>query len=344
MLSALILAAPAAADTTLVGKWNLDEGAGTSAADSSGYGNNGTLYGGLQWVPGHWGGALSFGGVDGVVDVPDSSSLESTTTGVSVSAWVKSSGSPGAFKYVIAKGASGCLAASFGLYTGPSGGLIFYVSSNGGTAFTLSPDAGTGIWDGQWHHVAGVFDDAAVRLYVDGVQVGSGTADTTPISYGLSTSNDLLIGNYGGCYGLDFSGSIDEPKVWMRALSAAQVNADRTMYTFQGFFDPVANAPTLNSVKAGSAIPVKFSLGGDYGLQIMASGSPSSGPVACNSQAPVDPIDETLTASNSSLQYDSTTGDYTYVWKTDKSWSGTCRQLTATLNDGQQHYAFFEFK
>ena len=48
------------------------------------------------------------------------------------------------------------------------------------------------------------------------------------------------------------------------------------IYNWSGFFPPVDNLPALNSVKAGSAIPVKFSLGGDKGLNIFAAGYPKS--------------------------------------------------------------------
>src|SRR5262249_27214781 len=51
---------------------------------------------------------------------------------------------------------------------------------------------------------------------------------------------------------------------------------DSVLYTFSGFFQPVDNLPTVNSVKAGSAIPVKFSLDGNQGLNIFAAGSPTS--------------------------------------------------------------------
>jgi hypothetical protein len=143
---------------------------------------------------------------------------------VTVSAWVSSTSSPGNFKYIAANGASGCSAAAWGLYTGANGGLEFYVSSNGGLTYAISPDAGTGIWDGQWHSVVGTFNGSSVDLYVDGREVGSGTANTTPIDYGLPTSSDLMIGNYAGCSGLDFSGKIDEVHVFNRALGAQEIH------------------------------------------------------------------------------------------------------------------------
>ena len=55
------------------------------------------------------------------------------------------------------------------------------------------------------------------------------------------------------------------------------------------------------------------------------------------------PIEETVTAGNSSLQYDPGTQRYIYVWKTDKAWAGTCRQLIVKLIDGTEHSALFQF-
>ena len=115
-------------------------------------------------------------------------------------------------------------------------------------------------------------------------------------------------------------------------------------YNFAGFFQPVDNLPVFNVVQAGRAIPVKFSLSGNKGLGIFAAGSPSSGPVACNSSDPASDLTETVTAGGSSLSYDPTTDRYIYVWKTDASWAGTCRQLVVELNDGTIHRANFKFK
>ncbi|HKO59785.1 MAG TPA: PxKF domain-containing protein [Pyrinomonadaceae bacterium] len=115
-------------------------------------------------------------------------------------------------------------------------------------------------------------------------------------------------------------------------------------YNFAGFFQPVDNLPTLNVVNAGRAIPVKFSLSGDKGLGIFAPGSPSSGTIACNSSDPATILEETVTAGGSSLSYNPITDVYNYVWKTEASWAGTCRQLVVQLNDGSIHVANFKFK
>jgi hypothetical protein len=116
--------------------------------------------------------------------------------------------------------------------------------------------------------------------------------------------------------------------------------------TFIGFFPPVDNLPVLNEVNAGRGIPVKFSLGGDQGLDVFAAGYPRSEVVDCTqiAHALVDGIEETVTAGASSLTYDAESGRYHYVWKTATDWSGSCRQFVMKLHDGSVQRANFKFK
>jgi hypothetical protein len=115
-------------------------------------------------------------------------------------------------------------------------------------------------------------------------------------------------------------------------------------YAFTGFLSPVENLPALNVVTAGAAVPVKFSLQGNHGLGIFAPGSPASSPIACSATEPGTIIEQTVTAGNSTLSYNASTDEYVYVWKTDRSWKGTCRMLVVTLSDGTEHQARFRFK
>jgi hypothetical protein len=114
-----------------------------------------------------------------------------------------------------------------------------------------------------------------------------------------------------------------------------------TPYQFTGFFPPVDNG-VYNGVKAGRAIPVKFSLAGDQGLDIFPAGSPRSQPVSCEAGVPTDVVETTVAAGGSSLSYDASTDQYTHVWKTSQSWAGTCRKLTVELDDGTEHTALFK--
>jgi hypothetical protein len=113
--------------------------------------------------------------------------------------------------------------------------------------------------------------------------------------------------------------------------------------TFTGFFEPVNNPPILNLASPGSSVPVTFGLGGNRGLAIFASGYPSVVTIPCDAGAPTDAVETTVTAGGSGLQYDSSTGLYTYVWKTQKGWTG-CRELQLRLVDGTQYVAYFRFK
>ncbi len=116
------------------------------------------------------------------------------------------------------------------------------------------------------------------------------------------------------------------------------------LYNFTGFFSPVDNLPTLNVVQAGKAIPVKFSLSGNKGLNIFAANSPYTVSISCDGSVPQDDVEETLNAGGSSLNYDAASDQYNYVWKTESSWKNTCRQLVVKLNDGSLRTATFKFK
>ncbi|GAA2130304.1 PxKF domain-containing protein [Nocardioides bigeumensis] len=116
------------------------------------------------------------------------------------------------------------------------------------------------------------------------------------------------------------------------------------VYDWSGFFAPIDAAPVVNTTKAGAAVPMKFGLGGDQGVDVLAAGSPSSRAVACVGGTPTDELEQTSTAGSSGLSYDATTQTYTYVWKTQKAWANSCRQLVVELVDGTTHTAAFRFK
>lgn len=253
-LLALALIAPAAnANTGPVGRWQLNEGGGSVAVDSSGNGDSGTLLGGSSWTRGPSGAALTFDGVSGAVRVPDAPQLEPSAA-VSVAAWVARTGSPGNYRYMVAKGGHGCVAASWGLYSGPNGGLQFYISRGHGTSYARTADAGPGVWDGQWHMAVGTFDGTTIRLYVDGAQVGSGTVYPGPIEYQLSDANELFVGDYPSCADKDFGGTISDVRIWNRALGATEVSSlGDTPPPPTGGGDPPSTAPQNRPPATGNS-------------------------------------------------------------------------------------------
>ncbi len=97
------------------------------------------------------------------------------------------------------------------------------------------------------------------------------------------------------------AGPVDTSQVGFRTVSVrAEDNADndaeaqvryQVVWPWTGFFAPLNGDGTLNLVKAGSAVPVKFSLGGDRGLSAL-DGAPTSRAIACPADAAVDTLEE----------------------------------------------------
>jgi hypothetical protein len=220
--------ASAGYNDTVRGWWPLAEGRGQVARDWSGNGNHGQLgsTSGVDandptWVRGIFGTtALEFGG-DDFVRVRDSSDLEPRK--LTVSAWVKANSSPGTFKYVLGKGGEGCVASSYALTTGGTGGLGFYIWDGGGELLWGGIAGAAEVWDGRWHHVAGTYDGTNVRFFLDGRQLPNGWSEPVDIKYDLPTSGDTGFGQYLGDCDLFFAGAIDQITIFGQALPITEI-------------------------------------------------------------------------------------------------------------------------
>jgi alpha-tubulin suppressor-like RCC1 family protein len=115
-----------------------------------------------------------------------------------------------------------------------------------------------------------------------------------------------------------------------QAGNTAALHRDYTVFgTLSGPVDP----QVVNIGKAGAGVPVVFSLPGDYGLGIFTAGTPTSREVLCDTlSGPSDPV-ETVTANPAGLTYAPATDTYTYTWKTQKNWAGTCRELSLKFGE-----------
>lgn len=194
----------------------LDDGAGLTVADASGLGNAGTLTGPAWTAAGKFGGALAFDGVNDWVTVNDSDSLD-LTSGMTLEAWVKPA-SLGGYNSVLVKESSNAVGLAYQLYANngyPQPAAYIYTASDRMVAGTtaLALDA--------WSHLAVTYDGAMLRLYVGGVQVAA-RAEADPVA---ATTNPLRIGG-DAPFGEYFHGLIDEVRVYNRALSPAEIQAD----------------------------------------------------------------------------------------------------------------------
>jgi len=241
---------------SLVAYWNLDDGSGTTAADSTGNGNTGNLANGTSgtgvcgakacpsWVAGIHGNALQFDGIGDYVMIAENPTLR-MASGVTMETWIKIP--------TIATGKGGIIGCEGDNYWEQGYDLIYDNSVNRlqmrlgyGDGATASLGKQTylnytvNLKDDQWHHVAGVFNKSNTYLYLDGILVSSGT-DNNDISNRVTNCNIGAEGITPAYMNSPFNGTIDEVKLYGSALSAADVLAD-----YQGI--PTTTTTTTTTV------------------------------------------------------------------------------------------------
>ena len=208
----------------------------------------------------------------------------------------------------------------------------------GNTWGQSTPPAGTfkQVAAGYLHTCAIRADDSLTcwgyNLYgvVGHVPAGTFTQVSSGLGHSCALSTDHLL----YCWGRNDFGQTKIPNL----------GGPSETFTWEGLYPPVEAEPALNTVKAGSGVPLKFSLGGDYGLDVLDLNSPASQPLDCTLLNPSGELAPTRSAGGTGLSYDSASGQYTYVWKTDKAWAGMCRALSLQLADGTEHRVAFQFK
>ncbi|HXJ39898.1 MAG TPA: LamG-like jellyroll fold domain-containing protein, partial [Bryobacteraceae bacterium] len=225
----------------LANYWKFDANAGTIAADSAGLAS-GTLSNFPPvgaWVPGRYGSALNFNGVSSFVGLP--SSVLSFTNNFTVAAWLYPRNASGAGAFISVRS----------VYQ--SNGFRFFIYNNSvfvqgqttagwqGATF----DSGA-IQNGNWYHVAAVYDNSTILVYVNGVYVGSAYWGGDMIMNPNAVSR---IGTEGGYY---FNGIIDEVMHFTRTLGPSEI-----ALLYQGVYQ--LPTPAITSLKlTGSNAVVSF--------------------------------------------------------------------------------------
>ena len=205
-------------ESSLAAYWTFDEGAGTTAGDSSGNGNTGSLINSPSWVNGKFGKALDYvAAQQQSVSVADAPSLNLGSASFSVAFWLRYTNSIDAD--IIRKGSGSTANAWFKVEILKSTQKLFFnVHGSSDKNNITAPDASN---DGLWHHVVAVRDveNGRIRLYIDGTQVVS---SSNP-GGSLSNSADLSIGSKDTLADDFLNGSLDDVLIFSRALSAAEV-------------------------------------------------------------------------------------------------------------------------
>jgi hypothetical protein len=261
-------APPAGATSAPVGEWRFDEAGGQAAVDSGSRGLDGRL-GATDFadaadperIAGASGRALRFDG-DSYVRLPARPELD--VQQLTAEAVVRAPASPGAHRYVMSRGGRRCYSGSYGLYTAAAGGLALYVFD--GSRYVVSATARPAdVWDGGWHHVAGTFDGAALRLYLDGRLVGQPTSAPMRIDY-AGTSTGAFLGRFVGDCDLAYRGDLDLARLWPAALSAGQVAA-RAQAELSGA--SVGAGTSVPAAAPGTTIPAPSTLGAPGGSCVL---------------------------------------------------------------------------
>ncbi|MDA7882254.1 LamG domain-containing protein [Akkermansiaceae bacterium] len=230
---------PLVCHADLVAHWALEEGTGTTAADSTANAQTGTIAGGALWttadlppVPSGTTAALQMDGIDDQIDIVGYKGI-SGTGDRTISAWIKTG---------INSTAQNKAIVSWGSNVGTQK-WTFRIQDQNGTAGAIRIEANGGflvgntvVTDAQWHHVAvtwaddGTPDILDAKLYVDGVlDAEFGSIDTPPsasqsVAINTAVGADVRIGqDFQTAVNHNWDGAIDEVRIYDEALDAATI-------------------------------------------------------------------------------------------------------------------------
>jgi len=204
-------------DRSLLLYFMFDEGEGGIAVDSSDYGNNGVIKGDPKWVEGRFGTALDLDGVGDTIEIPHNDGLN-ITTAITMEMWVRMANAGGDTNQAgIEKG--GWEAGEYSLYPLYNAGTI--AQFNDLPENCDDENIGPNIRNGEWRHLAGVWDGKAISLYVDGDMVRSAPCEGEL----LTNMKNVYIGSRNG--GERFLiATVDEVRLYNRALTEEEIKTD----------------------------------------------------------------------------------------------------------------------
>ena len=139
---------------------------------------------------------------------------------MTLEAWVYPTVTPTTWSTVLMKEQPGALV--YSLYAGSSANrpYVYFntASDSSGERGTIGPNA---LPLNAWSHLAGTYDGATLRLYVNGVLVVS-----QPFTGSIVTSTGALRLGGNSLWGEYFTGRIDEVRIYNRALSQSEIQTD----------------------------------------------------------------------------------------------------------------------
>ncbi|MBN1506972.1 MAG: hypothetical protein JW955_09005 [Sedimentisphaerales bacterium] len=213
----------------LVAYYPLSEGAGTTTADVSGNGHDGTIQGKPTWVDGPpgFGKALSYNGQNPAAGWVNCGTWNpSAGTGqLSVTFWAKWAGPVGPDNWQGLVGKRNDWDS-----TGAGQMWEFEISATNNTISFFRGDSypdcgGRVLVTGEWSHVAATFDGTTMVFYVDGQETGRGD-----FSFGPTTDATITIGCDNSSGSNCFNGVLDEVRIYDSVLPATEVKKLATRF------------------------------------------------------------------------------------------------------------------
>ncbi len=198
----------------LVGCWLFNEGSGNKVFDLSGNGNTGTFQSTTSWSSGKFGPAIVLNGSSDYIQISDSSIFDFPDE-FSISVWVNAS-VLNADKSVLMRYNTSSKN-GYGLFIQDSPNVWEFAVYVGGSADIARSDSAP---TSGWHHLVGVRTvTGSLILYLDGIR----QATTGSMSGAIDAASDLLIGRRSHQADRYFSGLVDVPAIFNRALSVSEI-------------------------------------------------------------------------------------------------------------------------
>jgi len=210
----------------LVGYWKFDQGGGTVANDTSGKKFDGTLTNGPIWVSGKYGNAVKFDGINDYIKLPDNMNMLQNVKGTTIDLWVNANSTASSVGLVqISKGsvaATGTSRAGMEIISG-TGLIVIARSSDSETSKTLGT---SNFLANTWSHAVGVIDYArnTLTIYVNGTKIISSSVSFSQPMTANTVSRNSAFGAADDASDSFFNGTMDEIKIYNRALTDQEVS------------------------------------------------------------------------------------------------------------------------
>jgi Concanavalin A-like lectin/glucanases superfamily len=224
----------------LMAHWKLDETAGSTAFDSSGNGNTGTLANGAYWTSGHLDGSLYFDGINDYASMGENEF--GITDEMTIACWIYPMGTAASgYQLIITKNR---YTYPFRIRLRKDTGRIetFVRTSNGSNILTSNAHVDTN----QWYHIAMTYRSGSRIVYING-ELDISNA----ITGGLRVDDSMtILGAYDS--GDFFNGRIDDVRIYNRSLDSAEI---QDIYNGSGSSTTPTSTPTNTSTPTITSTP-----------------------------------------------------------------------------------------